>query len=50
LQEAYVDLNKGPGAYPLSEKMATEILSLPIFPELESDEVTQVVASVNSFK
>lgn len=49
LQEAYREMNKGEGYYPVSEKCAREVLSLPVFPELCDDEVGHVVASVNSF-
>jgi dTDP-4-amino-4,6-dideoxygalactose transaminase len=33
LQEVYRDLGKGPGSYPTTERIANEVLSLPIFPE-----------------
>ena len=49
LQQAYQDLNKREGDYPVSEKCAREVLSLPIFPELADEEISQVVASLNSF-
>ncbi|HKF59092.1 MAG TPA: DegT/DnrJ/EryC1/StrS family aminotransferase [Blastocatellia bacterium] len=49
LQEAYADLGLGPGAYGVSEQLAHEVLSLPIFPELTDDEVRHVADGVNSF-
>jgi len=49
LQEAYADLGLGPGAYSVSEQLADEVLSLPIFPELTDEEARHVADSVNSF-
>jgi dTDP-4-amino-4,6-dideoxygalactose transaminase len=49
LQEAYAELNRGENRYPVAEKCAREILTLPIFPELADDEASQVAASLNSF-
>src|SRR5262249_26631256 len=48
-QEAYADLGKGAGSYPVSEQLADEVLSLPVFPELTDGETREVVDSVNSF-
>ena len=50
LQEAYRDLNKREGDYPVTELIARQILSLPIFPELTYDEARYVVDCINSFK
>jgi dTDP-4-amino-4,6-dideoxygalactose transaminase len=50
LQEAYSDLNKHQGDYPVAELLAGQILSLPIFPELTYDEAFYVVDCINSFK
>lgn len=50
LQEAYADLGKGRGDYPVSEACADEILSLPIFPELSDAEARYVVEKLNSFE
>jgi dTDP-4-amino-4,6-dideoxygalactose transaminase len=50
LQEAYQDLGKSFGDYPLTEMLAGEILSLPIFPELTNEEALYVIDSVNSFE
>lgn len=43
LQPVYQFLGYLPGALPVSEKVAGEVLSLPMFPELNSDEQTQVI-------
>lgn len=48
-QEAYRDLGLGEGALPVTERVATEILSLPIYPELTDGEVRQVIEAVKSF-
>jgi dTDP-4-amino-4,6-dideoxygalactose transaminase len=50
LQEAYGDLNKRQGDYPVAELIAGQILSLPIFPELTYDEARYVIDCINSFK
>lgn len=46
LQQAYADLKKGRGAYPLAEKLADSVLSLPMGPHLKPDAVDQVAATV----
>ena len=46
LQPAYADLGYRPGAFPVSEDVASEVLSLPIYPELTAaqiDEIAQVL-------
>ncbi len=49
LQEAYRDLGQGNGCFPVAEKCAEEILSLPIFPQLRDEEVRMVVELINGF-
>ncbi len=49
LQEAYLRLGYGPGAFPIAEKAAGEILSLPIYPELTEAQVEEVAGLVNAF-
>jgi dTDP-4-amino-4,6-dideoxygalactose transaminase len=49
LQEAYSDLKRLPGDYPVAEKCAAEVLSLPLFPEMSVEEVERVIQAVNSF-
>jgi dTDP-4-amino-4,6-dideoxygalactose transaminase len=39
----YENLSYGPGAFPVAEQAAEEVLSLPIFPEMREDEVELVV-------
>jgi dTDP-4-amino-4,6-dideoxygalactose transaminase len=43
LQQAYAHLGLGPGATPVAERCAQEILSLPMFPELSANQVETVV-------
>ena len=46
LQEAHADLGYKAGDFPESEAAAREVLSLPMFPEMTSAQVEQVVAAV----
>ncbi|MBE7537046.1 MAG: DegT/DnrJ/EryC1/StrS family aminotransferase [Opitutaceae bacterium] len=43
LQQAYAHLGLGPGTTPVAERCATEILSLPMFPELTTWQIESVV-------
>lgn len=45
LQEAHADLGYKVGDFPQSEAAAREVLSLPMFPEMTSAQVEQVVAA-----
>ena len=42
LQPAYADLGYGAGDLPVSERLATEFLSLPIYPELTAGQIEYV--------
>jgi len=42
-QPAYSGLGYGPGSLPVTERLCSEVLSLPIFPELSSEQQQQVV-------
>jgi len=48
-QECYKELGYAEGSMPVAEKMAKSVLSLPIFPELTSDEQQYVIESVREF-
>jgi dTDP-4-amino-4,6-dideoxygalactose transaminase len=47
LQEAYKDLGKEKGSFPVTERLAEEIISLPMHPFLTEDEITRVVEVLN---
>lgn len=49
LQECYSELGYEEGSLPESEKAAREVVSLPIFPELSSDELEYVAACVREY-
>jgi dTDP-4-amino-4,6-dideoxygalactose transaminase len=48
LQEAYKNLGYRPGAFAVAERCAAEFLSLPMFPELTSEQLEIVAAGVRS--
>jgi dTDP-4-amino-4,6-dideoxygalactose transaminase len=49
LQEAYRFLGYEEGSFPIAEKCAGEILSLPMFPELRAEQIEKVVAEIRAF-
>ena len=49
LQKAYADLGINRGALPVTEKTASTILSLPIYPELRKDQVEEIVDLIELF-
>jgi len=49
LQEAYVQLGYGPGSFPVAEKLAGEVLSLPMFPDLTEEQIQHVVRGIEEF-
>jgi dTDP-4-amino-4,6-dideoxygalactose transaminase len=46
LQPAHADLGYRAGDFPVSEQAAAQVLSLPMFPEMTSEQVQQVAAAV----
>ena len=46
LQKAYSSLGYGRGDFPVSEAIADEFLSLPMYPELRSDQIDYVIEAV----
>ncbi len=48
-QEAASKLNCSKGDFPVTEKQATEILSLPVYPELADEQVDYVIAKITEF-
>jgi dTDP-4-amino-4,6-dideoxygalactose transaminase len=49
LQKAYRSLNFSAGDFPVAERLATEIVSLPMFPELTGSQQQSVVERIHSF-
>jgi len=49
LQECYKELGYQPGSLPVSERAAERVISLPIFPELTTEEQAYVVQAVKDF-
>ena len=49
LMRAYEHLGYRQGAFPVAERYAGEILSLPMFPELTKDQIEYVAESIRSF-
>ena len=49
LQEVYKPLGHKPGDFPVSEKAAGEVLSLPMYPELPDHDIETVAGEIKSF-
>ncbi len=49
LQEAYADLDLGRGAFPVTERCADEIVSLPMYAELDRSLIDEVVSAIDSY-
>ena len=49
LQECFAALGYRRGDFPVSEQLATEVLSIPVFPELRNDERARVVDAILGF-
>jgi dTDP-4-amino-4,6-dideoxygalactose transaminase len=49
LQKAYQHLGYAQGNFPVAERVAAEIISLPMFPQLKSSEQDEVVSRVKEF-
>jgi dTDP-4-amino-4,6-dideoxygalactose transaminase len=49
LQKAYTPLGFAPGAFPVTEAAAAEILSLPMFPDLTAEQVEVVADAIRDF-
>jgi dTDP-4-amino-4,6-dideoxygalactose transaminase len=48
LQAAYAELSLGPGAFPVSEAIHREVVSLPIGPHLSEGDVSRVIDAVRA--
>jgi dTDP-4-amino-4,6-dideoxygalactose transaminase len=49
LQNAYEDLGYKKGDFPITEKYAQEIISLPMFPELKEDQIQYITETLESY-
>jgi dTDP-4-amino-4,6-dideoxygalactose transaminase len=49
LQRAYRHLGYGKGDFPVSEKLASQVISLPLYPEMTDSDQEQVVEAVKEF-
>jgi dTDP-4-amino-4,6-dideoxygalactose transaminase len=50
LQAAYADLGFGPGTFPITEAIHNEILSLPMGPHLDEQQVAKVCSIIRDFR
>jgi dTDP-4-amino-4,6-dideoxygalactose transaminase len=48
LTRAYASLGLGPGAFPVAEQAATEILSLPLYPHITAEQQGRVVEALTA--
>jgi dTDP-3-amino-3,4,6-trideoxy-alpha-D-glucose transaminase len=48
LQDAYADLKRGKGSYPLAEELAETVLSLPMGPHMPAEAVDEVASAIRS--
>ena len=49
LQKAYASMNYSKGDFPIAERVAPEILSLPMFPQLRPQQQARVVQEILHF-
>jgi dTDP-4-amino-4,6-dideoxygalactose transaminase len=49
LSAAYAHLGHGRGAFPVAERIAREVLSLPLFPGIEEQQLELVVSAIRDF-
>jgi dTDP-4-amino-4,6-dideoxygalactose transaminase/acetyltransferase-like isoleucine patch superfamily enzyme len=48
-QKAYAALNYGPGSFPVTERIASEILSLPMYPQMTDQQQARVAEEIVKF-
>lgn len=48
LQDAYAGLGNGPGSFPIAERLAETVLSIPIGPQLTMDQAEQVASAIRN--
>jgi dTDP-4-amino-4,6-dideoxygalactose transaminase len=49
LSPAYASLGHGPGDFPVAERLAREVVSLPLFPGITEEQLEAVVAAIRDF-
>ena len=49
LQECFAHLGVGPGSLPVAERLAAEVISIPIFPELTRAQQDEVINALQAF-
>ncbi len=49
LQKAYAHLGYKKGAFPLTERVASEIVSLPMFPQMTNQQQDEVIKHIKEF-
>lgn len=49
LQQAYAQLGYGPGSFPITERLASTSLSLPMYAELTEEQIARIAAAVREF-
>lgn len=49
LQKAYKELRHTKGDFPVAERLASNIISLPLFPELTHEDIDRIVAAIREF-
>jgi dTDP-3-amino-3,4,6-trideoxy-alpha-D-glucose transaminase len=48
--EAYADLGMGEGSLPVAERLAEEVLTLPLFPTMSDEDIARIVDAMRSFR
>ncbi len=49
-QGAYRKENVGPGSFPVSEKLSTTVLSLPIHTEMDNEQLSYICDAIKSYR
>ena len=48
LMPAYLQIAGGPGALPITERVCKEVISLPMFPELQKEDLARVCQALRT--
>ena len=49
LQECYKEWGYAPGSLPVTERVASEILSLPMFPGLTAEQQSRIATAISEY-